>query len=125
VKSFGEEERGEIAVVFDAGVIIGLFRGDREEDTHVDRLYETVVKLISTIGREIGGRVAMSVDQEMVNVICRKLGMSKEEIEKFGGLIKYLRRLTRYNKQIAILRTYGSGDIESKLNKSTKVRDMG
>lgn len=72
MRGFGEEERGEIAVIFDAGIIIGLCRENRGEETHEERLYRTIEKLLSSIGREIGGRVAMSVDQETIKWLLKR-----------------------------------------------------
>lgn len=124
MREFGEEERGEIAVIFDAGVIIGLCRENREEETHGDRLYAIYDRLLSAIGRETGGRVAMCVDQEMVNVICRKFGMRTSEIESVKKKLENLARLTSSNEQMAMLRQYKSSSIEFKLIKSTKVRKI-
>ena len=125
MRGFGEEERGEIAVIFDAGIIIGLCRENRGEETHEERLYRTIEKLLSSIGREIGGRVAMSVDQETIKVICRKFGMNTKEIESFEKeKLQKLARLSSNSKQIATLRPYRSSTIESKLKKSTKLRKI-
>ena len=118
MREFGEEEGGEIAVIFDAGIIIGLCRENREEKTHEDRLYAIYDRLLSAIGSEIGRRVAISVDQEMVKVICRKFGMSTREIESFEkGKLQKLARLTFSNKEMTMLRLYRSSSIESKLNR--------
>lgn len=124
MREFGAEGKGEIAVIFDAGIIIGLCRENREQETHEMRLYEITEELLSSIGREIGGRVAMSVDQEMVNVICRKCGMRTSEIENFKRKLENLARLTFSTKQMAMLRPYKSRSIESELKKSTKVRKI-
>ncbi|MDI6884904.1 MAG: hypothetical protein QMD22_00860 [archaeon] len=81
MKEFGAEKRGEIAVIFDAGIIMGLcYRENREEEIREERLYKITEELLSAIGREIGRRVAMSISQDMINVICRKFGMSPDEI---------------------------------------------
>ena len=47
MREIGEEERGEIAVIFDAGIIIGLCRENREEGKYEDRLYDTVDNLLA------------------------------------------------------------------------------
>ncbi len=73
MREFGEAEKREIAVIFDAGIIIGLCAGNREEEKPEERLYEIHEKLLSAIGREIGGRVVMCVDQEMIKVICKSI----------------------------------------------------
>ncbi|MHC1611299.1 MAG: hypothetical protein ACXQTW_06870 [Candidatus Methanospirareceae archaeon] len=122
MKEFGDEERGEIAVIFDAGIIIGLCREKREGETHEEWLYELHRRLLSAIGREIGRRVAMSADQEMIRAICRKIGMSTEEIESFEkGKLQKLARQTFSNEEMAMLRLHRRGSIESKLKKSVKV----
>ncbi|MDI6810327.1 MAG: hypothetical protein QMD80_01365 [archaeon] len=58
MKEFGAEKRGEIAVIFDAGIIMGLcYRENREEEIREERLYKITEELLSAIGREIGRRV--------------------------------------------------------------------
>lgn len=42
----------------------------------------------------------MSVDQEMIRVICRKVGMSTEETESFERKFEKLARLTFSNETI-------------------------